>query len=159
VTRVKQTGLIGWILLVAVIALGAYNFNEPLVVTQGLTVHGLARFYGGTDILRTRCINIDPTATITDWFFWRTDTPITVTHVNCEVDGATSTVLTLRTCDANGASCVATESAMTCATTNTPETGTIDSPAVGAGVWMRVQRGTVTGSPTQAVLCMSYTIP
>jgi hypothetical protein len=106
----------------------------------------------------TKIINIDPTATTTDWFFFRTESAITITGIDCIVDAATSVVLTLRECDANGGSCAATEAAITCATTNTTEAAGIDDAVVAAGVWMRVLRGTVTGSPTQAVFSVIFEV-
>ncbi len=106
----------------------------------------------------TKCVNIDPAATTTDWFFFRAETAITVTGIDCIVDAATSVVMTLRECDANGGTCVATEAAITCATTNTTEAAGIDDAAVDAGDWLRVLRGTVTGSPAQATLCMTFTV-
>jgi hypothetical protein len=106
-----------------------------------------------------KCVNIDPASATTDWLFWRPPTALTVTHVRCIVDAATSVVLTLRECDGDGGTCGATEAAITCATTTTSESGGVDDAAVAANVWMRVLRGTVTGTPAQAVLCMEYTIP
>jgi len=51
------------------------------------------------------------------------------------------------------------KAAITCATTNSPHSGGIDDAAVASGAWMRVTRGTVTGTITQASLCMTYTEP
>jgi hypothetical protein len=107
----------------------------------------------------TKCINIDPVSTTTDWFMWKAPVALTITHVNCIVDAATSVVLTARHCNANGASCTTIEAAMTCATTNTTESGGIDSGSITAGETIRVTRGTVTGSPTQAFICFDYTKP
>ena len=107
----------------------------------------------------TKCINIDPANATTDWFFYRAERALTVTGIDCIVDAATSVVLTLRECDANGASCTATEAAITCAATNTTEASGIDNAAVDAGDILRVLRGTVTGGPAQAFLCFTYTVP
>lgn len=120
---------------------------------------GFTTFTAGTNLVGTKCVNIDPASATTDWLFWRTPAALTVTHVRCIVDAATSTVLTLRECNGDGASCGATEAAITCATTTTSEASSIDDPAVAANVWMRVLRGTVTGAPAQASLCMEYTVP
>jgi len=130
----------------------ALTAGRSLTAPSAGTIDADAELY--TD---TKCINIDPAATTTDWFFYRTDAAITVTGIDCIVDAATSAVLTLRECDANGGTCGATEAAITCATTNTTEAAGIDDAAVDAGDWMRVLRGTVTGSPAQATLCMTFT--
>lgn len=108
----------------------------------------------------TKCINIDPASTVTNWLFWRTTKAITVTSIDCIVDASTSVVMTLQECNANGASCADTEAAITCGTTNTQVAGgSIDDTAIDATDWIRVTRGTVSGSPTQVSLCMTYTTP
>ena len=104
-----------------------------------------------------KCINIDPAATVTDWFMYRFNRAATINGIDCIVDAATSVVLTLRECDGNGGTCAATEAAMTCGPTNTTEAAGIDDPNGDAGDYMRVLRGTVTGSPTQAMLCFHFT--
>jgi len=118
----------------------------------------LSTIAGGGNPAQTKCINIDPAHTTTDWFFFRVETAITVTGIDCIVDAATSVVMTLRECDGNGGTCGATEAAITCAATNTTEAAGIDDAAVDAGDWLRVLRGTVSGSPTQATLCATYTV-
>lgn len=108
----------------------------------------------------TKCINVDPTSTTTNWLFWRTTKAITVTSIDCIVDAATSVVMTLQECNANGGACTDTESAITCGTTNTQVAGgSIDDAAIDATDWIRVTRGTVSGSPAQVSLCMTYTTP
>jgi hypothetical protein len=91
------------------------------------------------------------------FLFFRTDAALTVTHVNCLANAATSAVLTVQECNANGGACAPTEAAMTCGTTNTAEAGAIDDPSVAAGVWMRVAVGTVTGTPGHVTVCVQYT--
>jgi len=107
---------------------------------------------------KVKCINIDPSATTTNWFFFRAPLAITITGVDCIVDAATSVVMTPQECDANGANCVDIEAAITCATTNTTEASTVDNASIDAGDWINVTRGTKTGSPTQAVLCLEFTV-
>ena len=106
----------------------------------------------------TKCINIDPDHTTTDWLFFRTERAITVIGIDCIVDAATSVVLTLRECNSNAASCGDTEAAITCGTSNATEASSIDDASVDAGDWMRVTRGTETGTITQAILCVTYTV-
>lgn len=118
-----------------------------------------ARPYAPLDSVAIRCINISPGSTITDYFFYKTPVAITVTHVSCVLDGVTSVVMTLRECDANGNSCTAVESAMTCTTTTANETGAIDDPSISANSWLRITRGAVVGGPTQASMCVTYTVP
>lgn len=107
----------------------------------------------------TKCANIDPTnATTTDWFVYRTDVAITITGVDCIVDAATSVILTPNECDGNGGTCSAIEAAITCVATNTTEATSIDNASIDAGDYIRVTRGTVTGSPKQATICLTFTV-
>jgi len=98
--------------------------------------------------------NIDPNGAVTNWFIFRVPAAMTVTGVDCFVDAATSVVLTPYECDANGANCVAIEAAITCATTNTTEASGIDNSGLDAGDIIRITRGTVTGTPTQAIIAI-----
>lgn len=103
-----------------------------------------------------KCINIDPTASTTDWLMWKAPIAVTITGVDCIVDTGTSTVLTPQDCNSNGTSCANISSAaITCLTTNTTEAAFTDA-SVAAGNWIRVTRGTNTGA-TQAILCIEYT--
>lgn len=105
-------------------------------------------------------INVPASGTASDLIIGRTDSSITVRHIHCIVDAATSIVLTLRACDgSSGGSCTAVESAITCGTTDTTESGAIDVPAVAAGKYLRVLRGTVSGSPDHASISVDYTTP
>lgn len=108
-------------------------------------------------VTRTKCINVDPSHSTTNWLFFRANASLTITGIDCIVDAATSVVMTLRECDSNGGSCGDTEAAITCLATNTTEASGIDDASVDAGDWMRITRGTMTGSPTQAELCVNYT--
>lgn len=131
----------------------ALTAGRSLTAPSAGTVDADAELY--TDV---KCVNIDPGATTTDWFMFRAPVAMTVTGVDCIVDAATSVVLTVRECDANGGSCSDIEAAITCAATNTTEASTVDNASLDAGDWIRVTRGTVTGSPTQAVLCLELTL-
>jgi hypothetical protein len=133
----------------------AYTWTARQTFNAGITVTG--GVVGAPGL--TRCINIDPASTTTSWLFYKFKNASTITAIDCIVDASTSVVLTLQECDSNAANCGSTEAAITCATTNTMQSGAIDDTAVDAGDWMRVVRGTVTGTITQAELCMTYTEP
>lgn len=105
----------------------------------------------------TKCINVDPDHSTTDWFMWRAPVAVTVTGVDCIVDAATSVVMTPYECDGNGGSCIAIEAAITCGITNTTEAAGVDNASIDAGDYIRVTRGTKTGSPTQVILCLEMT--
>lgn len=87
---------------------------------------------------------------------WRAEKAGTVTAIDCISNAAASSVLmTLNKCDTNGANCSAIEAQMTCASTNTSESGSIDSPALTAGQWVRIALGTVTGTPGHLTICVT----
>jgi hypothetical protein len=91
------------------------------------------------------------------FLFFQAESAITVTGIDCLVNAATSAQITVKECDANGASCTNTEATMTCGTTNTTESGAIDDPSVAASAWMRIVIGTVSGTPGHVTICMTVT--
>jgi hypothetical protein len=105
------------------------------------------------------CMALESPVDADNKLFWRTDVAITVTGIDCISEDATSTVITVQECNGDGNSCAATEAAMTCGVTNTAHAATIDDAAIDAGDWMRVDIGTVTGTPGQVNVCMYYDIP
>jgi len=105
----------------------------------------------------TKCMVIESPVSGDSFLFFKADAAITITHVNCLSNAATSTILTVQECNSNGGSCGTTEAAMTCATTNTAESGGIDDSTVTSGEWMRVLVGTVTGTPGHVTVCVSFT--
>jgi hypothetical protein len=102
------------------------------------------------------CVNVDPAHTTTNWLLVRLPKAATLTEVYCLVDAATSVVMTLRECDGDGENCADSEAAMTCTTTGQVVTS-IDNTSVDAGDVLRVTRGTLTGSATQAHMCATWT--
>jgi hypothetical protein len=102
------------------------------------------------------CANIDPGHATTNWILVRVPLAATVTEVYCLVDAATSVVMTLRECDGDGANCSDIEAAMTCTTTGQVITS-IDNASLDAGDVLRITRGTLTGSATQAHMCATWT--
>jgi hypothetical protein len=86
-----------------------------------------------------------------NFLFFRAASAFTVSAVNCMTNtAATTTVITIQECDANGAACVSVATG-TCNATNTSLTvtnGTID-----AGDWVRVDVGTVSGTPGHVNVC------
>lgn len=122
------------------------------VTLNGTTLDADAELY--TDV---KTANIDPASAVTSWFVWKAPHAVTITGLDCLVDAATSVVLTARECDADGANCTDIEAAMTCGTTNTTEASGIDNNSIDAGDTIRITRGTVTGTPTQAVMFIEFT--
>ena len=82
---------------------------------------------------------------------------MTITGIDCIVNAATSTVITVQEADADCGTPVAVEAAITCATTMTTEAAGIDNAGIDAGDCITVLRGTNTGSPTQVMVTIEYT--
>lgn len=114
---------------------------------------------GGGTVTNTKCMVIENPVSGDNFLFYRTDAAITVTGIDCIVVGGTSVDITVNECNANAASCGATEATITCTTSNTTEASGIDDSAVDAGDWMMIDPGTVTGTVTQAAVCVTFTVP
>jgi len=118
-------------------------------------------YYDGTAArvaaeLLTKTMVVETPAAADDFLFFRAERAITVTGIDCVVAAATSAVVTVNECDANGGTCTAVEAAMTCATTNTTEAAGIDNAVIDAGDWVRVDVGTVTGTPGHVAVTVTY---
>jgi hypothetical protein len=86
-----------------------------------------------------------------NFLFFRAASAFTVTGVNCMTSTAASTgVITVQECDANGAACVSVATG-TCAATNT--TLTVTNGSIDAGDWVRVDVGVVAGGPGHVNVC------
>ncbi len=106
-----------------------------------------------------KCITIEDPADADDFLFFRAESAITITGIDCLVADGTSVGLLVKECDGNGATCSNIEASITCAATNTTESSGIDNASVDAGDWVRIDPGTNTGSVTQMSVCVNYTAP
>lgn len=105
----------------------------------------------------TKCITTSSPTASDDWLFFRAESALTVTGIDCMVVGGTSVATLVKECDGNGANCSNIEASITCGTTNTTEASSIDNASVDAGDWIRVDPGTVTGAVTQLSVCVTFT--
>ena len=85
---------------------------------------------------------------------FRAKNDTTVLLVECMVNAATSADVTVEECDGGGASCVSIATG-TCATGNTSLT--LSNATVDAGDWLRLDVGSVTGSPGHVTVCVTFT--
>lgn len=85
--------------------------------------------------------------------FVRAPSALTVSAVNCIANAATSVVLTVQECDANGGSCT-TVATGTCTTSNSGLT--VSDSSVDSSDWLRVDVGTVTGTPGHVAACIDF---
>jgi hypothetical protein len=106
----------------------------------------------------TKCMVIEAPVDADNLLFWRVESAVTVTGIDCIVNAATSAVITVQECNSNGASCTTTEAAITCATTNTTEASGIDDAAWDATDWTRIDVGTVTGTVGHVAVCVTFTV-
>jgi len=107
---------------------------------------------------KSPCLVIPSPDAAQDLLWFRAERALTVTGVDCLVAASTSAQATVNECDGNGANCVAIEATITCGTTNTTESSTVDNATVDAGDWIRVDVGTVSGTPGQLAVCLTFTV-
>jgi len=107
---------------------------------------------------KTKCMTIETPAVADDFLFFRAETAITITGIDCLSADGTSVAVLVKECNGNGGACGNTEASITCDTTNTTEASGIDDSAVDAGDWMRIDPGTNTGTVTQLSVCVTYTV-
>lgn len=104
----------------------------------------------------TKCVVVESPADADNFLLFRANAAATVTGADCLVDAATSVDVALEECDADGGSCEATAVAGgTCATTNTSLT--VTNSDIEAGDWLRLDVGTVVGTPAHVTFCWSFT--
>ncbi len=93
-----------------------------------------------------------------DSFLWfEAEAALTVTRVSCICEAATSAVMTPRECDSAGDNCTDIEAALTCDVDGNVISSGIDNGSLDAGDWMRIDVGTVTGSPEHCTMTLSGT--
>lgn len=107
---------------------------------------------------QTKCMTIESPAAGDDLLFFRAESALTLTGIDCLVADGTSVALLVKECSSSGGTCGNSESSITCGTTNTTESAGIDDAAIDAGDWLRVDPGTNTGSVTQLSVCVTYTV-
>lgn len=86
----------------------------------------------------------------------RASKALTITATNCISESATSTVLTWQECDSAGDTCSTIES-MTCDVDGAADSGGVDNASIDAGNWIRLDVGTVSGTPGHATACFTAT--
>jgi len=84
--------------------------------------------------------------------------PITITSINCVTKAATSIAMQIVECDANGANCVATDSAkeISCSTTNAADDGALSNSAIDAGDWVMASMSQVSGEVDWLYITVEY---
>jgi len=107
----------------------------------------------------TKCIVIETPADADDLLFFRANSAITVTSLDCIVESATSAVVVVVECDSAGDNCGTTRlsESMTCDVDGATDDGTIGNAGVVAGAYIRAQVGTVTGTPGHVAACFTFT--
>lgn len=118
--------------------------GDPLVISGS----GL----GGAD---EKCHGITDPADADNHIFWRVNAASTVTEVYGIVEDATSVVVTFQECDSAGDTCSTIE-AVTADVDGAADDG-VDNASLDAGDWIRMDIGTVTGTPGHVVGCLTIT--
>ena len=127
------------------------NDNDTSVATTGYVQTEMkADTFSKTMVIET--------PTDDDNFLWfRVEGDITVTGIDCIVEDATSAAIIVQECDGDGDNCGTTEASIVCAVTNTAHATTIDDPDIDAGDWLRVDVGTIVGTPGYVAVNINFT--
>ena len=108
----------------------------------------------------TKCVTIETPADADDFLWFRCDTAYTITSIDAICEAATSAVVVVNECDSAGDNCGAAntklEESITAIVTGAADDGTLGNPDVAAGNWLRLQVGTVTGTPGHVTTCVTY---
>lgn len=131
----------------------ALTAGRSLTAPSAGTIDADAELY-----THTKCMMIESPAVGDDFLFFRAETAITITGIDCLAADGTSVAVLVKECNSNGGACGNTEASITCGTTNTTEASGIDDSAVDAGDWMRIDPGTNTGTVTQLSVCVTFTV-
>lgn len=114
---------------------------------------------------RTASANVVSPTTSSDFFFGKVKAPagITVTEIDCVVDPADtgeSVVITVNEYDGNGDTPAGVDGAttITCGNTNTADDGSLSNAAIDLDDFWGVDVGTVTGTVTNLVITVTYTV-
>lgn len=86
---------------------------------------------------------------------------ITVTSINCIVDPADSgetVVIDVQERNTSGDSPATLDATITCSNTGAADDGALSNPTVTTGEWVSIDIGTVTGTVTQVVVTVAYTL-
>jgi len=141
---------------IKIIAPAAITSNQTCTLENDSTPFDGCITAGGTPAT-TKCMTIETPTDADNFLFFRVESAITVTGIDC-ISLVADTDITVQECDANGGTCGATEAAITCSQTNTTEATSIDDAAVDTGDWMRIDVGTIGTTPTQVNVCVTYTV-
>ncbi len=144
-----NTGGVNWI------NISNYATGKVLTATSANGVNWSSPITGTNACKDFKCINVDPNASTAVWGKEWLPYNVTWTAWYCWVDASTSAVITPKECNANMGSCGNITNAITCGTTKT--TGTITDSSYAANNGISVTVGTISGSPTQVLLCGEFT--
>ena len=101
------------------------------------------------------CYTIESPVDADNFIWFKVKQASTVQSIDCISENATSTVIAVQECDANADNCSAlTVNDGTCAVTNTAVT--VDDSAWDTNDWIRVDVGTVSGTPGHATVCATF---
>lgn len=113
--------------------------------------------------LRTTCGQFDTITTSADPFLFRLADAATIYYMNCIVQGTSTPTVTLsvQECDSTGAGCAGVDGAatITCDTNSQADDGSLSNTAGDADDWYKLDITATSGTPTQLVVCVDYTVP
>jgi hypothetical protein len=106
-----------------------------------------------------KCIVIETPTDADNFIFFRTALASTITSINCIVENATSAVITVQECDTAGDNCTGIDGAttITCDVDGQADDASLSNAGIDATDWIRLDVGTVTGTPGILTACITLT--
>ena len=83
---------------------------------------------------------------------------MTISAINCIVQGTTSVTGQLQECDSAGANCADLDSDITCDADGAADDGSLTDSAIAANGWLRWKTTSVSGTPTFLTVTVTYSV-
>jgi len=105
----------------------------------------------------TKCIIVETPTDADNFIMFYAKTAITITDINCICEDATSVVIDIQECDSAGDNCATVDATITCDVDGAEDDGSFSNGAIDATDWLRLDIGTVTGTPGHVTVCVTFT--
>jgi len=83
---------------------------------------------------------------------------MTISAINCIVQGTTSVTGQLQECSATGGDCADLDSDITCDADGAADDGSLTDSAIAANGWLRWKTTSVSGTPTLLTVTVTYSV-
>ena len=145
----------------------ALPFGTAVVVNQdgeiGLdTTQQQVVLYGDDDVVhvfderQSKDITVETPVDADNFLWFRAPYDMTVVSTYCIVEDATDADIIIQVCDTAGDNCTGIDAAIACDVDGASDTSPAN-PAITAGAWVRLDIGTIEGTPGQVAVTLNYT--